>query len=51
MAEVCSGEGVELNFDGILVDDNLDVADASYTWTASVDRSNLLLQGTNCHFQ
>ena len=50
VAEVCSGEEVELNFDGILVDDNLDVADASYTWTASVDGSNLPVAGDELSF-
>ena len=42
---VCSGEEIQLTFDGIDVDDNLDVADATYTWSASVDGSNVAVNG------
>ena len=42
---VCSGEEIQLTFVGIDVDDNLDVADATYTWSASVDGSNVAVNG------
>ena len=42
---VCTGEEIQLSFDGIDVDDNLDVANATYTWSASVDGSNVPVSG------
>ena len=42
---VCTGEEIQLTFDGIDVDDNLDVANATYTWNASVDGNNVPVSG------
>ena len=42
---VCTGEEIQLSFDGINVDDNLDVANATYTWSASVDGNNVPVSG------
>lgn len=44
---VCSGEEIQLTFDGIGVDDNLNVADATYSWSASVDGNNVAVTGDN----
>lgn len=42
---VCSGEEIQLTFDGIDVDDSLDVANATYAWSASVDGNNVPVSG------
>jgi len=42
---VCTGEEIQLSFDGIDVDDNLDVSNATYTWSASVDGNNVPVSG------
>ena len=42
---VCTGEEIQLSFDGIDVDDNLDVTNATYTWSASVDGNNVPVSG------
>ena len=42
---VCSGEEIQLTFEGIGVDDNLDLANATYNWSVSVDGSNMPVTG------
>ena len=42
---VCTGEEIQLSFDGIDVDDNLDVNNATYSWGASVDGNNVPVSG------
>ena len=42
---VCTGEEIQLTFSGIGVDENLNEADATYTWSASVDGSNIPVTG------
>ena len=42
---VCTGEEIQLSFDGIDVDDNLDVNNATYSWSASVDGNNVPVSG------
>ena len=47
---VCSGEEIQLTFGGIGVDDNLDLANATYSWIASVDGSNMPITGDDTLF-
>lgn len=47
---VCSGEEIQLTFEGIGVDDNLDLANATYSWIASVDGSNMPVTGDDTLF-
>ena len=42
---VCSGEEIQLTFEGIGVDDNLDLANATYNWSVSVAGSNMPVTG------
>ena len=48
--QICSGEDFEFNFDGISVDDNLSVDDASYTWTATAGGFNQTFSGEDLSF-
>ena len=50
VTHICSGGEVELNFDGVVVDDSLSLADVSYTWAASVAGSNLPVVGDEWSF-
>ncbi|MGB1099780.1 MAG: fibrobacter succinogenes major paralogous domain-containing protein [Flavobacteriales bacterium] len=42
---VCTGEEIQLSFDGIDVDDNLDETNATYSWSASIDGNSVPVSG------